>query len=127
MTRLKQSITPCGKPFEPSSCHRASISDNFTNPVRLSSIISNKVRILDTNFFGKFSNGLEPLAPFALDCELKLFIPLKLLPLCDNCGAVNCAIVNFSADCPSLTTFNGGTNFVAGFRFIFNYSIDCAF
>lgn len=61
VTRRKQSITPCGNPLEPSSCQRASMSTSRTKPVRLSSIISNSVRMLDTNFFGKLSRELWPL------------------------------------------------------------------
>lgn len=61
VTRRRQSITPGGKPFEPSSCHRCSMSDSRTNPVRLSSMISNNVLILLTNRFGRLSSGLPEL------------------------------------------------------------------
>lgn len=133
VTRLKQSITPCGKPFEPSSCHRASISDNLTNPVRLSSIISNKVLMLDTNFFGKFSNGLDTL-PQLLECEFKLFVVFVLLPLWqlpfveinDDCCTGICGTVRFITICPSCT-FIGGTHFVNVFRFIFFLSFKFSF
>lgn len=125
VTRRRQSITPCGSPLEPSSCHRASISDNRTKPVRLSSMISNSVRMLDTNFFGKFSNGLLDTLPQLLECEFKLLVVFVLLPLWqllfveinEDCWTGICATtVCFSTDCPSII---GGTHLVNVFRFIF--------
>lgn len=127
VTRRKQSITPCGKPFEPSSCHRASMSDNRTNPLRLSSIISNNVRMLETNFFGRFSNGPPlvvlplplpppptlpllpplPLPQFVLAFELKLLrvpppLPPNPFPLRHNAcvdidGTLKCGMVSFNS------------------------------
>lgn len=129
VTRRRQSMTPCGKPFDPSSCHRASISDNRTNPVRLSSIISNNVRMLETNFFGKFSNGLAPFPPQLLlpECEFRLFVVFVLLPvlwqlLFDDCctgGKWWCVATECfnTTDWPSIT-FIGGTHLVIVFLFI---------
>lgn len=64
VTRRRLSITPGGRPLDPSSCHRCSMSDSRTNPLRLSSIISNRVRILLTNRFGRLSRVPPTLLPF---------------------------------------------------------------
>lgn len=128
VTRLKQSITPVGIPFDPSSCQRASMSDNRTKPVRLSpSIISNNVRILETNFFGKFSNGLELQL---LECELLLVLlplwQLLFVDINDDCciGGDKWWATECTDDWLSIT-FISGTHVVNVFRFIVIINLRC--